>query len=204
MMKELIIAGFLLFGGASGLAEVPLSADQADTTPEQEIRSIMEDRDAQIKQLVGPAGTEHSEEQKAELQEIINGMIDFRRMASEALGEHFEEIETSEKEEFVDLFSKIVRDQSMNRLDIYRAEVSYNEIEVDESEALVKTVVELDNVRTPVHYTMIRESGEWRITDMIIDDVSTTGSYQRQFQSIIRQRGFDALMESLRRRASRI
>ncbi|MEX2585117.1 MAG: ABC transporter substrate-binding protein [Balneolaceae bacterium] len=204
MIKGLIFAAVFLFGGSSGWEEISLYGLQENTTPEQEIRIILEERDAQIKQLVGPAGTEHSEEQREKLQQIINGMIDFRRMASEALRGHFDEIESVEREEFIDLFSKIVRDQSMNRLDIYRAEVSYNEIEVEESEALVKTVVKLDNVQTPVHYTMVREEGEWRITDMIIDEVSTTGSYQRQFQSIIRQRGFDALMESLRRRASRI
>lgn len=204
MIKELIIATVFLFGGSSGGEKVPLYGFQEKTTPEQEIRTILEERDAQIKQLVGPAGTEHSEDQRDELKQIINGMIDFRQMASEALGDHFEEIESDDREEFIGLFSKIVRDQSMNRLDIYRAEVSYNEIEVDKSEALVKTVVKLDNVRTPVHYTMVREEGEWRITDIIIDEVSTTGSYQRQFQSIIRQRGFDALMESLRKRASRI
>lgn len=204
MIKALIFATVFLLGGSPGWEEASLYGLQDNTTPEQKIRTILEERDAQIKQLVGPAGTEHSEEQREELQQIINGMIDFRRMASEALGDHFEEIESDEREEFIGLFSKIVRDQSMNRLDIYRAEVSYNEIEVEESEAMVKTVVKLDNVRTPVHYTMVREEGEWRITDMIIDEVSTTGSYQRQFQSIIRQRGFDALMESLRRRASRI
>jgi len=50
---------------------------------------------------------------------------------------------------------------------------------------------------------MERRDSEWMITDMIIDEVSTVESYNRQFQSIIRQRGFDALMDSLRRRAAR-
>jgi phospholipid transport system substrate-binding protein len=38
---------------------------------------------------------------------------------------------------------------------------------------------------------------------MEIDDVSTAGSYHRQFQRIINQKGFDSLMNSLRKRADR-
>ena len=38
---------------------------------------------------------------------------------------------------------------------------------------------------------------------MEIDDVSTAGSYNRQFQRIINQKGFESLMTSLRKRAER-
>ena len=38
---------------------------------------------------------------------------------------------------------------------------------------------------------------------MSIDDVFTAESYNRQFQRIIRSRGFDYLMTTLRKRAER-
>ncbi|MEX0593609.1 MAG: ABC transporter substrate-binding protein, partial [Balneolaceae bacterium] len=62
----------------------------------------------------------------------------------------------------------------------------------------------LESVTTGVHYTLRRTEGSWMITDIILDDVSTADSYQRQFQSVIRQRGFEALFNSLKRRADRI
>ena len=43
----------------------------------------------------------------------------------------------------------------------------------------------------------------WYFFVMDEEGISTAESYHRQFQSIIRQRGFDALLESLRRRAAR-
>ena len=64
-------------------------------------------------------------------------------------------------------------------------------------------MAELDEVRTPVDYKMKWKSNEWVISDMSIDDVYTAESYNRQFQRIIARRGFDALMESLRKRAAR-
>lgn len=170
---------------------------------EQEIRQMLEDRDEEIKELLGPKGTSYTQEQRDELKEIINGVIDFRSMASYALDDTFNEISSEQREEFVSLFSTIVRDQSLNRLDIYRAEVTYEDITVDGDKARVQTIAQLENVRTPVNYDMERQNGQWMITDMEIDDVSTARSYHRQFQNIIRQRGFDALMSSLERRAAR-
>lgn len=170
---------------------------------EQEIRQMLNERDEEIKELLGPEGTTYTQEQRDELKEIINGVIHFRSMAAYALDDTYEEISPERREEFVSLFSTIVRDQSLNRLEIYRAEVTYEDITVEGEQARVQTIAQLENVRTPVNYDMEKIDSEWMITDMEIDDVSTAESYHRQFQNIIRQRGFDALFESLERRAAR-
>ncbi len=171
---------------------------------EQEIRAMLEQRDDEIKELLGPRSSEYTQEQRDKLRNIINDVIDFRAMSQQALGNTYDEITEEQREEFVSLFATIIRDNSLNRLDIYRAEVTYNEISVDNGTAIVKTTAQMDNVRTSVNYDMEKRNGEWHITDMSIDNVSTAQSYNRQFQSIIRQRGFDALLESLRRRAARV
>lgn len=170
---------------------------------EQTIRELLKQRDDQIKELMGPEGTEYSDSQRAELKDIINSVIDFKAMAKEALAETFDTLSEAKRTEFVDLFATIVRDQSLNKLDIYRAKVTYNTVEADDGKARVETLAELKNVRTPVNYEMELENGEWVIVDMEIDDVSTASSYNRQFQRIIRKRGFDTLMESLRKRADK-
>src|SRR5690625_23786 len=103
----------------------------------------------------------------------------------------------------ISLFYIIIRYNFVKSLNIYRARVIYDSIEVNGETARVETTAELQDVRTTVDYDMIKSGSEWVIVDMTIDDVSTAESYNRQFQSIIRQRGFDALLESLRRRAAR-
>lgn len=175
----------------------------AQSSGEEEIRQMLDDRDEEIKELLGERGSDYTQEQRDRLKDIINGVIDFRAMSQQALGSTYDEISSEEREEFVSLFATIIRDNSLNRLDIYRAEVTYESIEVTNGEAFVRTIAQLDNVRTPVDYNMVKRDGEWVITDMTIDDVSTAQSYNRQFQNIIRQRGFDALIDSLRRRAAR-
>lgn len=190
----------ILFFIISLLTLPTVSFSQSDAA---EIREMLEARDAEIKELLGPSGTDYTQEQRDQLKDIINDVIHYKSMAQFALGSTYDELSEETKDEFVTLFATIIRDNSLNRLDIYRADVVYNNIEVNGGSAFVETTAQLDNVRTPVDYKMELIDGVWMITDMTIDDVSTAESYNRQFQSIIRQRGFDALLESLRRRAAR-
>lgn len=168
------------------------------------VRELLEERDQEIKNLLGPEGTDYTDKQRQELKNIINGIIDYSAMAQYALEGTYDTLSTEQREEFVDLFSTIIRDQSLNKLDIYRAKVTYNDIEVNGSSAVVNTTAQLKRVRTPVVYHMEYEepASQWVVTDMVIDDVSTAGSYRRQFQNIIRKKGYDSLLETLRKRAS--
>lgn len=175
----------------------------ATPSKEREVRTLLEQRDNQIKELLGPEGTEYTDQQQEQLREIVNDMIDYREMARYALDETFDELNKDDQDEFVDLFSRIIRDQSLQQLDIYRAEVIYEEINVDGSDAKVVTTAIHGSKRIPVHYKMVNRDGQWVITDMSIDNAWTAESYKRSFQNIIRRRGFDALLDNLRRRADR-
>jgi len=172
-------------------------------TSATDIQTMLEHRDGQIKIILGPKGSEYSDAQRDTLKAIINGIIDFESMSKTALGETYDTISEESRVEFVGLFSSIIRDNSLTKLDIYRACVTYKNISIEGDKALVQTIAELDEVRTPVDYKMKWRDDEWVITDISIDDVYTAESYNRQFQRIIARRGFDALMKSLRKRAAR-
>src|SRR5690625_4439425 len=106
-------------------------------------------------------------------------------MPQAGLGDTYHEISEEEREEFVSLFATIIRDNSLNSLDIYRADVIYDNIEVNGETARVETTVELQDVRTTVDYDMIKSGCDWVIVDMAIDDVSTAESYNRKFMIYI-------------------
>lgn len=181
-------------------AKVTFINSSADST---QIKEMLQNRDRQIKKLVGPEGTTYTQKQKDELKNIINNIVDYSAMAKVALQKTYDTLSTSQRKEFVDTFSQVIRDQSLNKLDIYRAKVTYKKIDVTGDSAYVKTVAELKNVRTPVSYTMERENGKWYITDFIIDNVSTAKSYQRTFQNYLAKKGYDSLLAVLKKRISR-
>jgi len=189
-----IIIGLILLSSTTSFAQ----------NKNSEIKKLLEQRDDQIKELVGPKGTEYTQEQRNKLKDIINGVVDYKAMAQYALQETYHSLSEEEKADFIDLFSTVIRNHSLNNLDIYRADVKYESIEVNEDSAVVNTLAQLERVRTPVTYNMHykAENDEWVVTDIIIDDVSTAGSYRRQFQNIIQKKGYAYLIETLEKKVS--
>jgi phospholipid transport system substrate-binding protein len=174
---------------------------QASSPEETAIRQMLERRDRQIKTLLGPAGSAYTDAQREQLKDIINGIMDYETMAKIALQDAYNSATPAQRTEFVTLFSQVIRDQSLAKLDIYRAQILYDRITSDGKSAKVETTAILNNIRTPVWYAMEKRGSNWVITDMAVDNISTAESYRRSFQSVIRRRGFDALLENLRRRA---
>jgi phospholipid transport system substrate-binding protein len=167
-----------------------------------EIRTLLEQRDRQIKQLLGNRTT-LTEGQKDQLKGMINDVIDFQAMGSAALGSFWNTLTPAQRTEFVAVFGDIVRTQSLADLEVYRATVRYEAINVQGNTARVVTQTTYNRTTTKVEYVM-GFSQRWRVYDLILDGVSTVEGYARSFQSVIRNRGFEALMTSLRRKREQV
>lgn len=187
-------AVFLLLLAGTGVMSAQAQA------PDAQIRTLLEQRDASIKALLGPKGSEVPAAKKDELRAVVNGFLDFGEMAKAALGPHWTELTAEQKSHFVDVFSDIVRSQSLANLDPYRADVTYKSITVNGGAADVVTSTVIDDVPMVVAYKLVRKGNTWVATDIILDDVSTVEGYSRSFRTMIRKRGFDTLMERLEKR----
>ena len=69
--------------------------------------------------------------------------------------------------------------------------------------ARVITTTTYKDVPTKVEYLLVYSQEKWLATDVILDGVGTVEGYSRSFQSVIRKRGFDSLMNSLNKRLER-
>lgn len=174
-----------------------------NVSDQDKIKQLLQQRDKEIKTLMGPKGTKHTQTQTNQLKTIINDIVDFEAMAKMALQDTWSMATPQQQKEFVALFAKIIRDQSLAKPEIYRSAVVYQDIVVTGTSAQVKTMASYDNVKTPVNYNMTKKNNSWYITDIIIDKVSTVASYQKSFQSTIRKKGFTTLLDALRKRAER-
>lgn len=185
-------------------AGVPVAAQQANDADESEaIRAMLEERDAEIKSILNGTESDFSSAQRDELMSLINGFIDFRAMGQEALGPFWSDLSGEQRTEFVDVFQGVVRHQSLSDLEAYNSEVTYDRIDVEGDSAFVRTTTRYQGSDTPVDYVLHRKDSTWLATDIILDEVSTAGGYARSFQNVMRKRGFDALMNSLRTRLDR-
>lgn len=167
------------------------------------ILELLKQRDVEIKELIGDK-KEFSDDQKNELQDLINGVIDFEQMGRDALGKEWDTITAEQQAEFVKVFSEIVKGRSLSDLEIYRLDVEYEKVTVEGDEAHVQTTTVYKEQPMLVEYSMGYRGEEWRVDDIILDGVSTTEGYARSFQTYIRKRGFDALMQNLHKRLEKM
>ena len=180
------------------------SAAFAQADREQEIRTLLEERDQEIKTVLGDQD-EFTQAQREKLKAVINDGIDFRAMGREALGPHWSTLTEAQQTEYVELFTEIVRAQSLSDLDVYRSKVAYGEIAVEGDSARVVTTTTYDDKDAEVVYELHTvPGGGWLVGDIILDEVSTEQGYARSFQSAIRKRGFDGLMNSLRKKRDKL
>lgn len=196
-----LLLGAVLMAGLSLLGVSPALAQGQAT--QQEIRTMLENRDQQIKEIL--RGTDdYTTEQREELKTLINGVIDFRAMGQVALGPFWEDLSEAEQGEFIDVFRDIVRAQSLADLEVYNSRVTFDEITVEGDSAYVRTTTEYQGTKTPVEYMLEREGDEWLAEDIVVDGVSTAEGYARSFQTVVRKRGFDALMTSLKKKREQV
>lgn len=188
-LLRLLLVAFLL---------VPVAGSARAQSDEAEIRALLEQRDKEIKALLSTGDV--ADDQRNKLRDVINGVIDFEALSKTALGPHWDPLSAEQRAEFVEVFSDIVKMQSVADLDVYRSRVTYDDVTVDGADATVTTTTTVNGVATPVVYAMHEVGDEWLITDIVIKEVSTAEGYARSFQSLVRKRGFDTLMEKLRER----
>ena len=195
----------ILLAGLLALFVLPLgpTPSWAQQSTQAEIRQMLEQRDREIKSILS-GSTDYTAEQRARLKELINGVLDFRAMAETALGPHWDTLATDRRDQFVAVFQDVVRAQSMGDLDVYNSKVTYDQITVQDDSAFVRTMTEYEGTRTPVEYVLNRRDAEWMAEDIIVDEVSTAEGYARSFQTVVRKRGFDALMKSLEKKREEI
>ena len=195
-----VVTGLLLLGMAAGPVLAQGSNNQQKA---KEIRTLLEQRDQEIKNLLQNKQT-LQEREREKLIPMINGIIDFQAMSQIALGSHWNDLSAQQRNAFVDVFGEIVRSQSLRNLDVYRTKVRYDDIKVNGDEARVLTSVTYKDVPTNVEYVLTHRDGSWRVDDILLDEVSTAEGYARSFQPVIKKRGFDVLMNSLQKKLDKI
>ncbi|MCY3488094.1 MAG: ABC transporter substrate-binding protein [Bacteroidetes bacterium] len=165
---------------------------------ETEVRALITQRDQEIKAAV--RGMKEDPALQEVARSLINDQIDFEEMGRLSLGRYYEDISVQQRQDFVEIFGEIVRSQSLGDLSVYEAPVTIGTVMVRDNKASVSTVAEIRGTDVEVSYQLHRKGGKWWLYDIIIDGVGTVEGYSVSFQTYVRKRGFDAFMQSLRKR----
>lgn len=182
-----LMALMILFGAATALA----------STPEE----VVKERTEAVAEALAEAD---SPERTVRLGEEIDQTLDFEYLAARAFGEHWEARTEEEREEFLDLLRRLLQANYSDRLgghqlgEDYRIE--YGEARVRGARAFVRAEVSHKDRKEAVVYRLHRDGDEWKIYDLVIDDISLEETYREGYLPIIEEDGWGELIDLMKER----
>ena len=158
---------------------------------------IIKNRNKTVEEIIGNKD-EVKGETKERLKDIINSFMDFNELSRLALGKYWKERTKQEKRDFANVFQQLIRNSSVKKLEIYRADrMVYEEPEINGSKAKVTTIAYKKRKQFEITYKMHKVDNEWKTYDMEIDGVSTARSYRDSFYKQIAKTSYKEMYDKL-------
>ena len=132
---------------------------------------------------------------------LIYGRFDFSEMTKRSLGKHWNFLELTEQKEFVEAFTnrllyaygRTVRSSGDEKIE-FKGETG------DDKFANVETkVVSGRGEELPIDYHLLATDGQWRVYDMVINQVSIVVNYRAQFDRVIAKSSLKELLQRMKR-----
>ena len=168
---------------------------------ETALLEMVKGRDQAIQDIVRSETKGETEAERAQLKAIVGELFDFERFAQRSLGRYWAERTAAEREEFVGLNRRLIEKNYGDPKLYSKAEkIDYTGVEIDGTEAVVRTEVHYKSEVSAIDYQLHLVDGKWLIFDMVIDDLSVAKSNRSQFRKEIRKSSYEGLVQKLRQK----
>jgi len=171
--------------------------------PTEQVRGTV-DKVLTIVRSSHPTSQAQMETQRAQLVEVIYPRFDFAEMAKRSLGRHWAGRTPEEQREFVTIFAAMLgRSYAGNIESSTSQKVLYTRESEDQSYAEVDTKIVTEN-RPPlsINYKLQSVNKEWKVYDLVIEDISVVNNYRSQFDRVIVRSSFEDLVRVMKEKQS--
>lgn len=140
------------------------------------------------------------ESRRSELRKAIFPRFDFEEMAKRSLGAEWRRRTPEEQKEFVRLFTELLKDSYVESIESYHGnKVIYRRENLDGAYAEVATiVVNAEDEQYTIDYRLNLDGDQWKVYDVIIENVSIVNNYRSQFNRILSRSSFAELLQTIR------
>jgi len=145
---------------------------------------------------------ENRAERQKKIRETIEKSFDFEEMAKRSLALHWKKRTPQEQKEFTSLFSDLLEDTYIRKIERYEDEkVIYTAEKTEGSYATVRTrIVTTKGIEIPVDYKIFKKDQKWEVYDIFVEGVSLVNNYRSQFNEIIRAGSYEELVQKLKKK----
>ncbi|HEX9444658.1 MAG TPA: ABC transporter substrate-binding protein, partial [Candidatus Binatia bacterium] len=126
--------------------------------------------------------------------------FDFAEMAQRSLGPHWQARTFRERSDFVKVFSGLLADAYLDQIEFYAGDrFAYLRESRDGEFAEVDTkVMGVKGDELAINYKLRARSGDWKVYDLVIENVSVVHNYRSQFNRVLSGASFGDLLKKLR------
>jgi phospholipid transport system substrate-binding protein len=134
---------------------------------------------------------------------VITSMMDFEAVCQESLGKHWSQRTDAQRQDFKKTLRAVIEKNLISSLkENSSRKPEYKSEKIDGDKAAVLTLVKTSDdpraEKTELEYKLERRANTWITVDMVTDGVSLVANYRSQFNKIIAEQGWDALVKKLK------
>ena len=127
--------------------------------------------------------------------------LDLPDVGEKTLGKYWSDRSQKEREDFVGLLSRLFERVAFPNSAKFFSElqVVYNESKVDQELAVVPlTVVHQNEGAIRIDFKLHANAGQWKVYDVVLDEVSMRNNLRNQFQRVISEHDFKELVRRMK------
>ncbi len=139
-------------------------------------------------------------ERRDQLRQAISSRFNFAEMARRSLGSHWRRLSSKEQEEFVLLYTDLLERAYVDRIETYSDEkFVYLRENLDRDYAEVMSrIVTNKGQEYSLNYKVHLLNGEWKVYDVVIENISLVNNYRSQFSRIIANSSYEELVRRMK------
>lgn len=137
--------------------------------------------------------------------DVARDHFDFREMSKRTLGKQWRKLSNKERDEFVDLFTRLLQHAYIGKVEDYSGqEVEFVRQRIRGKRAQVQTLLVDKSKSIPVSYIMLLKGDKWMAYDVVVEGVSLVRNYMEQFREILRKEDYAGLVKQLERKIQQL
>jgi phospholipid transport system substrate-binding protein len=144
------------------------------------------------------------EVKKKRLRQIFDNAFDYVELSRNTLSRNWDKLKPEQQKEFMQLYRTLLENVYLDLILSYKDQevVFGKERSLGENKVEVDTKLISGSTDTPINFRLISQSGDWRIYDFVIENISVVSNYRSQFGRILTKQSPEEMLASLRKQVS--
>jgi len=152
-----------------------------------------------------PSWLPERDAERTEMHKIVGGFLDLEELARRALARHWDDINPKQRAEFVRVVGELLERSLSKQIQSQpNYDLRFTKETITGREATVEATLEISNegrrAMVAMEYKLLYKGDRWLFYDVIIDEQSMLEICRTEFDKIITNESFDALLNRMKER----